>query len=123
MGAQLFDDAFLPHLCLGSLQILKEFVDANPVDDESLPKFHTAVAAKEECDGQLQEEESERSEVTDEEGWVKLDTAIAAEEERESLPAKKTLSGLKHRMKKALQSVPQPWRRKARGNSTKKFSR
>merc|ERR1712054_135154 len=92
-------------------------------DEERLPKFHTAVAAKEECDGQLQEEESERSEVTDEEGWVKLDTAIAAEEERGSLPVKKTLSGLKHRMKKALQSVPQPWQRKARGNSTKKFSR
>merc|ERR1711912_61091 len=90
---QLFDDAFLLHLCLGSLKILKEFVDANPVDEESLIRLHTAIAAEEERRRQLYEEDAEMSdvadeedskgsEVPDEESLANLHIAPAAEEER-----------------------------------------
>lgn len=50
---QLFEAEYLSQLCLGSLNIMKEFVEVNPVDDESRAKLDKAIDAEIEREKQL----------------------------------------------------------------------
>jgi len=50
---QLFDDAYLPHLCLSSLKVLDQFLDAYAVDARSRAKLQRAIAAEVERERQL----------------------------------------------------------------------
>lgn len=50
---QLLEEAYLPHLCLRSLNIMKAFLEANPVDDESMAMLNKAIEAEIDREKQL----------------------------------------------------------------------